>query len=82
MFRLFEARNSDLAQTEKTDDWEALADIVSGVKNFGESGATLRFKMFCDKNCINRKVKLDNLGVGANFVQELACILSVNSEIA
>ena len=65
MYRLFEARKQDLGKGGDDENWEALAEIVAGNKNFGDEGSTLRFKMFCDKNCINRKVKISNLGVGS-----------------
>jgi len=84
MYRLYEARCHDLGHANESGDtdWEKLADIVSGEADFGEEGGTNRFKMFCEQKCYNRKVSLQNLGIGTHFAKELACILSVNKDIA
>ena len=47
-----------------------------------EYAALSRFKNTCDRNCLNRKVELKDLALGANFCKELASILEVNLNIA
>ena len=47
-----------------------------------EYAALIRFKNTCERNCLNRKVQLTDLAVGANFCKEFASILKVNGNIA
>ncbi len=47
-----------------------------------QSSSVYRFKQACTLFCKNRKVELRNLGLGPSFAKELACILSVNPNIA
>eukprot|EP00347_Sterkiella_histriomuscorum_P017960 403347321 len=42
----------------------------------------IKFKDYCQKTCINRKIKLGDLGMGQNAATELSQIIAVNQNIA
>ena len=98
MLRIFDARNDDIGQgriikKDCTPDKLALM-----LREFCEttgtepgqvfkhdstlSGASQRFRAYCSKYCINRKLILKGFALGLESAKEIASILAVKSDIA
>ena len=98
MLRIFDARNDDIGQgriikKDCTPDKLALM-----LREFCEttgtepgqvfkhdsslSGASQRFRAYCSRYCINRRLVLKGFALGLESAKEIASILAVKSDIA
>ena len=98
MLRIFDARNDDIGQgriikKDCTPDKLALmlrefcettgAEPGQVFKhNSTLSGGSQRFREYCSKYCINRRLVLKGFALGFESAKEIASILAVKSEIA
>lgn len=86
MLRIFDARNADLGKNRVINSagmtTDRLAALVYSSSTEGAAGPIQRFRDYCLKHCVNRKLVLRDLHLGVNAAKELVSILSVNERIA
>ena len=84
MLRILDARNEDMGLKKQNTDKctvDGLERLMLELTDGNGQGPAQRFRDYCEKFCVNRKLVLQKYSLGPIAAQEIAHILAVNRDI-